>query len=222
MQQNFFEQFGVDRDLILAKLKWNWPNLEELDLQFVTFGPRRGPFSKPSQLSLTPAELLIAAGRATVAMTALKKLRVSIFDDSQGYKSTSVFYIKREPPRSLERSWPCRVKLSGFSRVQEQWILEAWIPFMKKKAQFVSEGSSHLDSDEDSDYEDSDDDSPVELPTKRIYRTFPADYSPSTTFGAGALVNNTSFLEAQRLARTKSGIQSVPNIRWERWEFGSW
>ncbi|KAK7697204.1 hypothetical protein SLS64_013809 [Diaporthe eres] len=217
MQQSFFEQFGVDRDLILAKLKWNWPDLEELDLQFVTFGPRRGPFSNPSQLSLTPAELLIAAGRATMAMTALKKLRVSIFDDSQGYKSTSVFYIKREPPRNLERSWPCRVKLSGFSRVQEQWILEAWIPFMKKKAQFVSEGRSHLDSDEeDSDDEDSDDDSSVELPTKRIYRTFPADYSPSTTFGAGALVNNTSFLEAQRLARFKSSIQSVP------WEIGSW
>ncbi|KAI7782598.1 hypothetical protein LA080_013086 [Diaporthe eres] len=183
MQQNFFEQFGVDRDLILA-----------------------------NQLSLTPAELLIAAGRATVAMTALKKLRVSVFDDSQGYKSTSVFYIKREPPQNLERSWPCRVKLSGFSKVQEQWILEAWIPFMKKKTQFVSEGSSHLDSDE----EDSDDDSSVELPTKRIYRTLPSDYSPSTTFGAGALVNNTSFLEAQRLARFKLSIQSVP------WEFGSW
>lgn len=214
MQQNFFESFGVDRDALLAKMEWNWPNLEELELQFATYGPGPGPFSKPNQLSLTPAELLMAAGRATMAMPALRKLEVVIYSNSVEDERVNVFSIQREPPQNLEISWTSRVGVSGFSRVQEQWILEAWIPFMKGKAQFVSEGSVSFDSDEeDSDDEESDDDSSGKLPPARLYQNFPAEYSPSTTFGAGALVNNASFLEAQRLARTKSGIHSVPNIR---------
>lgn len=204
MQQNFFDSFGVDRDLMLAKVEWNWPNLEELDLDFLTFGPSPGPFSKPNQLSLTPAELLIAAGRATMAMPALRMLRISIFDDSEDDPASAFFSIKKELPQRQERSGNCCVKMSGFSRVQEQWILEAWIPFLKYKARLVSEGSIPSDSD---------DDSFVDVENMRVYQTFPEDHGTSTTFGAGALVNNASFLEAQRLVQAKSGMLSVPNIR---------
>lgn len=72
-------------------------------------------------------------------MPALRKLRISAYNDWADKPFTCLFSIKRELPRSQESPGSCRVKLSGLSRAEEQTILSGWMPFMKAKAQFVSE-----------------------------------------------------------------------------------
>lgn len=208
MQQNFFESFGVDRDLVLGKLEWNWPNLERLSLQFVTFGPCPGPFSKPNQLTLTPAELLIAAGRATIAMPALQEFRVSMYDASEDTPPPLLFYVKRELPGNLKILGSCLLKLLGFDPVQEQEILHAWGPFIKAEARFVSEEDVAFNWDD----EGFKGEPFVEPSHGRVYKTFPEEYKLSHTFGAAALVHNAKFLEAQRLARADSGLPSVAEV----------
>lgn len=199
MHQNFFESFGEGGDLVSAKLQWNWPNLQDLALGFCTFGPKPGPFSKPDQLSLTPTKLLIAAGRASIAMPLLSKLQIKIYDEGDGW-AIERFSVSRALPAG-----DCKVKLDGFTKNQAQWIVCAWAPFLRAKTRLVSEevwGTFSCDREYD-------DDTLRELSTDWIYETIPEEYSPGTTFGAGALVNNASFLEAQRLVRAKSGVDSV-------------
>lgn len=193
LHQNFFESFGEGRDPIAAAAKWRWPNLEEMRLTAVTFGPDPSPHSEPNQLSLTPTEMVAAAGRATIAMPLLRTFELDIWGEAEDSPTITFFSISRTLPQNLGSSGECTVELTGFTKDQEHRILCAWAPFMRAKVRLVSEELCPRDSDD----EESDDDVSFNDIDRRVYKTFPEDRSPSTLFGAAALVNNASFLEAQ-------------------------
>lgn len=204
LHQNFFESFGEGRDPMAAAAKWRWPNLEEMRLTAVTHGPCPGPYSRSNQLSLTPTELVVAAGRATMAMPLLRIFELDIWGETEDSLQVTLSSISRTLPQHLGSSGECEVTLAGFTKDQEQRILCASAPFLRAKVRLVSEELHPHDSKA----EGSDDDFFYNRLDERVYKTFPEDRSPSTLFGAAALVNNAEFLEAQRLARTKSGISS--------------
>lgn len=183
LRENFFDSFGEEESIIQANLKWKWPNLEELKLSIMTFGPE-------DQLRQTSTQLFIAAGRANVAMPLLRNFEVEVWDDED---VTMASFTTTAPPQNLPRSGECTVKLEMLTTAQEQRILCAWTAFLG-----AAEPRLVTDS--------------TELPVITTYKTIPQDCSLSTSFGGGALVHRSKLLEAQRIARANSGVQSVPEV----------
>lgn len=139
-----------------------------------------------------------------MAMPLLRAFVIDISGEAEDGLTYTFFTILRTLPQNLGSSGECTVELTGFTKDQEHRILCAWAPFIKAKVRLVDEEFCLGDSDE----EGSDDDLPLNRLDRRVYETFTEDHNPGTLFGAAALVNNAEFLEAQRLARTKSGIPS--------------
>ncbi|KAK2613362.1 hypothetical protein N8I77_000280 [Diaporthe amygdali] len=126
--QPFLDEFGINA----AMSKWRWSRLETLDLKLANFAP----YLEPGQLKLTPAEVLIAAGRAAMAMPVLKCFCVGIVEEAAESK-IKFFCIERELNASLESSGKTHITFKGFDIDERRRILAAWLPWMGAEARFV-------------------------------------------------------------------------------------
>lgn len=114
--------------------KWRWSKLETLDLKLANFAP----CLEAGRLKLTPAEVLIAAGRAAMAMPVLKSFSVYIVEEAADFK-IKCCWIERELNASLESSGKTRMTFRGFDMDERRRILAAWLPWMGAEARFVRE-----------------------------------------------------------------------------------
>lgn len=124
-------------------------------------------------------------------MPRLRNFELYLWDESPD-KLNLDFSITRGPSQDLESFRECRVRLNDFTKDQDQRILCAWSRFLRAQARLVSTVTGVKSE-------------------SRVYKTFAEDYSPRAILGAAALVNNSDFLEAQRLARINLGLPTVFN-----------
>lgn len=171
LHQTFFEPFMNEDQIDMAMMRWTWPKLTNIILDFGTFGP----YVDPSQSSSEAVDLLIAAGRAAMNMPVLECFDVATTDSSRDDYGT-FFRLDREVLEIAEEHRKCCVRFSRFDDDEEQRILAAWTPFMRAEARFVR---WELDTDDDdSEHEETDDADPVAVePTRsnaaRVFETSP-------------------------------------------------
>lgn len=106
--------------------------------------------SDSAQPTLSAAEILIAAGRAAMAMPILKCAVIVI-------GSGKCFIVKRKLSNGVRNIRKAGVGLCGFDESEETGILSAWAPFLGAEATFVEEKT----------YET--------LPPLRVYKTLTKD-----------------------------------------------
>lgn len=124
----FFLPFSEEHGLTDATSKWRWPRLQEIEL---------GSFSEmrdwdPGQLTLSPADILIAAGKAAMTMPMLKAATIEAAPGQY-------FYIGRELSNGVRDKGKTRMCLAGFDKCEEPKILAAWTPFLGAEATLVEE-----------------------------------------------------------------------------------
>lgn len=107
-----------------------------------------------NELKLSPADILIAAGRAAWFMPVLRSAHISV-------RSEHGIFVKRELPYGPGGAPVCRVFLKGCSAFEEQEILRAWQPSLgsgpKPDPELESEFFEARVPDPDSDDSESDD-----------------------------------------------------------------
>lgn len=126
-------------------------------------------------------------------MPLLKNFELELWDESDDELNLH-FSITRGPSYGLKSFRECEVRLRQFTKDQDQRILCAWSRFLRAQARLDSTWTWGKSEE------------------TRIYKTVAEDYRPTAILGAAALVNNTEFLEAQRLARLNSGSPPVLNL----------
>lgn len=132
LHQSFFEPF-VDKDEFdMAQSGWKWPDMYQLKISCGTFGAYAGP----GDPSLTPVELLIAVGRATMAMPSLNFLDIEILEGRTSQWEPFLFIMRDLDERS-GKPVDLEASLSGFDRDEDEQILAAFEPFMGGKARFL-------------------------------------------------------------------------------------
>lgn len=124
----FFLPFSEEFDLTVATSQWRWPRLQQLEL--VGFSEEHG--SDSAQSPLSAAEILIAAGRAAMAMPILKCAAINL---GRG----KYFLVKRKLSNGAKNIKKARVALCGFDESEETRILSAWTPFLGTEVTFVEE-----------------------------------------------------------------------------------
>ncbi|KAJ0115746.1 hypothetical protein J7T55_010569 [Diaporthe amygdali] len=171
LHQAFFQPFSDEFGINAAMSEWRWPKLETLELIFANFAP----YLEPGRLKLTPAEVLIAAGRAAMAMPVLKYFHAGIVEEAADSKN-KYFWIARELNASLESSGKARITFKGFNTDERRRILAAWLPWMGAEARFVREmfDDDTLD-DNDSNKVESDGQQSAQSIGLETFYSFPED-----------------------------------------------
>ncbi|KAL1882902.1 hypothetical protein Daus18300_000540 [Diaporthe australafricana] len=119
LHQVFFQPFFKESKTHLAMAKWRWPRLIKLHLAFYP----EPPYSDPGWMKLTPEEMLIAVGRAAMAMPLLQDANIKAGDHHR-------LTLTRWLSPNLGRSKSCIGRLKGFDEDGDQRILAAWAPFV--------------------------------------------------------------------------------------------
>lgn len=130
----FFLQFSEGITFSFPRSRCEWPILRNLELR--SFRERSD--AGPEQLTATPADILIAAGRAAIAMPVLETAEIQLLP--QHY-----FFIKRESSTGFEGFRNAFTSLMGFDEGEEARILTAWAHFMGAEARLVEEESDDDD-----------------------------------------------------------------------------
>ena len=186
LHQSFFQPFSDKCEIKRSLSTWQWPNLKDIFLDFGTYGP----YVAPGRFSLTPVELLLAAGRAATAMPRLEAFNVCCTDEDD---KQQFFVVQRECYESSARPGRSLVEFLAFSKDDIRRILAAWVPFMRAEACLVREefdddsaaygGNDDIEDDGvDSDYDVPDEDQSedgdfdedyIDLYTRRYYEAVP-------------------------------------------------
>lgn len=137
----FFLPFLEGAGATIATSNWRWPRLKRIDLR--CFSDTSGWDS--AQLKLSPADILIAAGRAAMAMPVLQ---IAQIEAERGV----YFYIERELSNGAGGMGKPRMCLAGLEKSEEPRIVAAWTHFLRAEVTLVEENLSES------------------LPTLRVYK----------------------------------------------------
>lgn len=146
----FFLQSLEELDPAVATSQWRWPRLQHLELR--SFSGEHD--SDSTQPTLSTAEMLIAAGRAAMAMPILE---VAIIDEGPG----KLFVVKRKLSDGARNTKKGGVGLRGFDESEDNRILSAWVPFLGAEVKYVKELTD------------------ITSPSLRIYKTVAKDEAGS-------------------------------------------
>lgn len=128
LHEAFFLPFSEELLPTAETSQWKWPRLQNFELRSFIALPNLGP----DQLTLTPTDILIAAGRAARAMPALKSATISA--DAGQY-----FYITRESYSGVGGKGTASMALAEFEESEERRILIAWAHFIGAETRFIEE-----------------------------------------------------------------------------------
>lgn len=128
LHPTFFLPSSEELDHVVATSQSRWPRLQQLVLKSFSGLSDSGA----DQPTITPTDILIAAGRTAMAMPALDTAQITIEPDQY-------FCIGREPCKGFQGFRNASIDFDGFDEAEEQRILTAWAHFIGGQARLVKE-----------------------------------------------------------------------------------